>query len=134
MAIETVRISKKGRSQLIRLKRNTGIDQWNILCRWALCLSLSDPSIPPVTIDKEEQGVEINWRTFGGKLSDLYLGLLKARCLQDNLKCTDPVLSEQLRLHIHRGLGRLLDDKDLRSIEALIKYIPQKQALAISAN
>jgi hypothetical protein len=26
--------------QLIRLKTRTGITQWNILCRWAFCLSL----------------------------------------------------------------------------------------------
>jgi len=45
--IETIRISEKGKQQLTRLKRKTGIENWNTLCRWAFCLSLSESSIPP---------------------------------------------------------------------------------------
>ena len=43
--IETVRTSEKGKTQLITLKRRTGIQNWNVLCRWAFCISLKDP--PP---------------------------------------------------------------------------------------
>jgi DNA sulfur modification protein DndE len=34
--VETVRISKQGRDQLIKIRRQTGIENWNIICRWAL--------------------------------------------------------------------------------------------------
>ena len=40
--IETVRISEKGKTQLITLKRRTGIQNWNVLCRWAFCISLKE--------------------------------------------------------------------------------------------
>jgi len=43
--IETIRISEKGKQQLIQLKRKTGIDNWHTLCRWAFCISLAEPSI-----------------------------------------------------------------------------------------
>ncbi len=40
MSIKQVRLSAEAKEQLIRLKTRTGIGQWNILCRWAFCLSL----------------------------------------------------------------------------------------------
>ena len=36
MAIEHIRVSQHAKDQLIRLKRVTGIKNWNVLCRWAL--------------------------------------------------------------------------------------------------
>ena len=41
MLIETVRVSAKARDELIRLKTKTRIENWNTLCRWAICHSLS---------------------------------------------------------------------------------------------
>ena len=35
MAIEHIRLSQHAKDQLIKLKRVTGIDHWNELCRWA---------------------------------------------------------------------------------------------------
>ena len=49
--IKQVRTSKTAKEQLIKLKRITKIENWNILCRWALCRSLAEPTIPsPVPI------------------------------------------------------------------------------------
>ena len=42
----TVRISQLGRDQLVKMKRTTGLKQWNVLCRWALCASLRDETVP----------------------------------------------------------------------------------------
>ena len=36
MAVEHIRLSKQAKNQLIKLKRVTGIEHWNVLCRWAL--------------------------------------------------------------------------------------------------
>ncbi|WP_077953634.1 DndE family protein [Salmonella enterica] len=47
MSIEHVRLSEKAKQQLITLKRRTGIDNWNVLCRWAFCLSLAEKAVPP---------------------------------------------------------------------------------------
>ena len=44
MAVEHVRISQDARDKLIKLKRVTGIKNWNVLCRWGLCASLAETS------------------------------------------------------------------------------------------
>jgi DNA sulfur modification protein DndE len=46
MSIKQIRLSSQARDQLIRLKTKTGIAHWNILCRWAFCLSLKQPAVP----------------------------------------------------------------------------------------
>nr|WP_312295456.1 DNA sulfur modification protein DndE [Brevundimonas diminuta] len=124
MAIETVRIDEQGREQLIRLKRHTGIETWNILCRWALCTSLAEPTRPPMRLFKGEAAVEIAWRVFGGVHHELYLALIKQRCLQDDLGIDDATVQEQFRLHLHRGLGYLAADRAVRSISGLARKLP----------
>lgn len=119
MAIETVRIDEQGREQLIRLKRHTGVDTWNVLCRWAFCASLAEKTRPPMRLFKGEPAVEIAWRVFGGAHHELYLALLKQRLKQDGYELTDGNLQEQFRLHLHRGLGYLAANRAIRSIEGL---------------
>jgi DNA sulfur modification protein DndE len=126
MAIETVRIDEAGRDQLSWLKRNTGIETWNVLCRWALCASLAERTAPPPRRFNGEPAIEMAWRVFGGPQHDLYLALLKARCRRDGLRIDSATLHEQLRLHLHRGLGYLAADKGLRSIGALARRVPTR--------
>ena len=83
MSIKQFRLSAQAREQLIRLKTRTGITQWNILCRWAFCLSLRQPT-PPTPIEiPSDSNVEMTWQVFGGEAHELYLALLKARCVQE---------------------------------------------------
>jgi DNA sulfur modification protein DndE len=121
MSIENVRIDEQGREQLIRLKRHTQIETWNVLCRWALCRSLAEPTIPPPRTFKGEAAVEIAWRTFGGAQHEIYLALVKQRCRRDGLGSDDATLHEQFRLHLHRGLGYLAADRGIRSIADLVR-------------
>ncbi len=121
MAVETVRIDETGRDQLARLKRNTGIETWNVLCRWAFCVSLAEKTVPPPRRFKGEAAVEIAWRVFGGPQHEVYTALLKARCRRDGFRLDDTTLHEQFRLHLHRGLGYLASDKSIRSIGALAR-------------
>lgn len=120
MAIEHIRLSMQAREQLIRLKRYTGIEHWNVLCRWAFCQSLADPNVPPPSKIPADSNVEMSWRVFGGRHADIYLALLKARCLKDRLPVDDDVLVQQFRLHLHRGIATLASDRDLRDISALV--------------
>jgi len=120
MIIETVRISKQGREQLIRLKRRTGIGQWNILCRWALCASLAEPG-GPRPVKGGERPIEMTWKTFGGDYADVYLALVKERCHQEGLEVDEATLAEQLHAHIHRGIGYLSGEKSIAAIEGLIR-------------
>lgn len=103
MSLETVRISEKAKRQLINVKQKTGIEHWNVLCRWAFCLSLADETPPSPAKIPIDSNVEMTWRTFGGEHHELYLALLKHRCHKDGRSD----LVEQFKLHLHRGIGML---------------------------
>jgi|SRR5262249_8735465 len=120
MAIETVRISAQGREQLSRLKRYTGVEHWNTLCRWALCVSLTEPTHPPEIKQKGEAAIEMSWKTFGGAYAEIYWALLEDRCRRDGMTPNPERLAEQFSLHLHRGLGYLAANRRLRSVSDLI--------------
>lgn len=121
MSVKQFRLSSQAKDQLIRLKTKTGIEHWNVLCRWAFCLSLGEPT-PPTPIDvPADSNVEMTWHTFGGDHHELCLALLKERCAQDGLETTDKVLSRQFRLHLHRGIGYLATPNSVRSVSDLIR-------------
>ncbi len=114
MLNEHIRVSKQAREQMIRLKRYTGIEHWNVLCRWAFCRSLAEPSVPPPARIPSDSNVEMSWRVFGGRQHELYAALLKERCLRDNLPLEDEILAQQFRLHLHRGIAYLASDRAVR--------------------
>ena len=120
MSIKQVRVSSQAKEQLIRLKVKTGITQWNILCRWAFCLSLREPT-PPTPIDvPADSNVEMTWHVFASEYHELYLALLKERCVRDGLELSDKELNRQFRLHLHRGIAYLAAPQTIRSIADLI--------------
>lgn len=121
MSLEHIRVSKQAREQLIRLKRYTGIEHWNILCRWAFCRSLAEPSVPPPARIVTDSNVEMSWRVFGGRHHEVYLALLKERCLRDGLGVDDEVLDMQFRLHLHRGIAYLAGDR--RNREGVAAFV-----------
>ena len=96
--IKHFRLSGQARDQLIRLKSKTGITQWNVLCRWALAVSLSEPTSPTPVEIPADSNVEMTWQVFGGEHSELYWALLKARCAKDGVKLDEASISQQFRL------------------------------------
>ena len=125
--VNVVRVSQSGKDQLIKLKKITKIDQWNILCRWAFCRSIAEPSIPSPVALPYDGNLDITWRVFGGNISDILILALKQRCHQDGLGTSKEVLSSQFRLHLHRGIGYLVGDPNIRKIEDLIDLIPKNE-------
>lgn len=125
--LERIRLSKTAREQLIKLKRYTKIEQWNILCRWGFCRSLAEPTKPSPVPIPSDSNLELTWRVFGGEISDLLLLALKQRCYQDGLGTDRETLAQQFRLHLHRGISYLAGDPNLRSIEDLVALVDQDQ-------
>ena len=119
--IERIRLSQTAKEQLIKLKRLTKIDQWNILCRWALCRSLAEPTPPSPIAIPQDSNVQMTWRVFGGEISDMLLLALKQRCYNDGLTIDKETLVTQLRLHLHRGISYLSGDPNIKKIEDLIE-------------
>lgn len=118
--IERVRISQAAKDQLIKLKRVTKIDQWNILCRWAFCRSLAEPTPPSPVAIPADSNVEMTWQVFGGAIGDLLIVALKQRCYNDDFNVDRETLANQFRLHLHRGIGYLAADLNLKNIEDLV--------------
>ena len=105
--IESIRLSEKAKLQLITMKRRTGIANWNVICRWAFCLSMQEKSIPPNEIIPADSSVEMSWRTFAGQADQVYLGMFLVRAEQDGIPMEKQELAHYFRLHLHRGISYL---------------------------
>lgn len=123
MSIEHFRLSQQARDQLLSLKRRTGLPNWNVLCRLGFCMSLSEQSMPPNAEIPADSNVELTWRVFGGDYADLYIALLRDRCIQDGVDPDSAELQKQFRLHLHRGIGYLAGDRNIRSITDLTRKL-----------
>jgi len=119
--LDRIKLSQSAKDQLIKLKRVTKIDQWNILCRWAFCRSLAEPTPPSPVPIPSDSSVEISWQVFGGSAADLLILALKQRCHNDGLATDQETVATQFRLHLHRGIGYLAGDPSLKSIEDLVR-------------
>lgn len=121
MVLETIRLSQQGKEHLIRLKRLTGIEHWNILCRWAFCISLAESNKPTISKIPSDSNVEMSWKVFGGKYADIYSAILKQRCIKDGVEINEESLATYFRVHLHRGLSYLAANKKLRKIDHLVE-------------
>ncbi|MEZ9324667.1 DNA sulfur modification protein DndE [Vibrio cyclitrophicus] len=121
MSIETVRLSEKAKGQLITVKKYTKIDNWNVLCRWALMLSLKEESIPPHEDIVTNSNVEMTWKVFGGEFSEIYLAMLRQRIKTDFGEIDEDELNYHFKLHLHRGISYLLQNS--KNIDGLISTL-----------
>ena len=118
--VDRIRVSKKAQDQLLTLRRRTGLRQWNWLCRWAFCRSIAEPSKPPMVPVPPDSNLEMAWQVFGGEHEDIYAAILRQRCIQDGFGTDAGTLATQFRLHLHRGIGYLVGDQNIRTIGELI--------------
>ena len=126
--LETIRLSETAKANLRVMKRRTGLNNWNVLCRWALCASLADDtSIVDVPLG-ELSNVEMTWATFGGQHAEVYAALIYARCYQDRLGTERETVANQFRLHLERGLLKLRGRDDTRNLEGLLSLIEESAA------
>lgn len=119
--IERIKLSKKAKDQLIKLKRITKIEHWNVLCRWAFCRSLAEENPPAPYPIPADSNVEMTWQVFGGDMADILLLALKYRCHNDGFDTDAETLNNQFRLHLHRGISYLAGDPNLQKIENLFQ-------------
>lgn len=120
MIVKQIRLSVQDKDKLSRLKGKTGIQNWNILCRWALCCSLREKSVPIDMPAIEESNVEISWMAFGGENYKIYEALIKARCIRDGLGTDDETLAKYFYLHLSRGIAYLSSTNYIRSLDDLL--------------
>jgi DNA sulfur modification protein DndE len=119
--IDTIRLDADTKIRLATLKKRTGIEHWNTLCRWAFCLSLSDPTSPRALQERNVGAIEMTWKTFAGDDDELYRLLLTRRSAADLGKTDREALAKTIRQHIARGTSRLVANRALKSTKDLIE-------------
>jgi len=111
--IDTIRLSEKQKQQLIRLKSKTGIDNWNVLCRWALCMSLAEETVPPIEDIPSDSNVEMSWKVFAGEYADVYLAVLRYTFEKHKHLYENTSLSDFFKIHLNRGISFYLTRSNL---------------------
>lgn len=120
MIVETIRLSEKAKNQLIQLKRRTGIDHWNVLCRWALMLSLREKHPPPKEKIITDSSIEIAWRTFAGIMDPAITAVVIYKFESEKKAVKDVDLESFIKLHMHRGIS-LLSSQDDCELPAMLR-------------
>ena len=120
MIIKQIRLSQQAKDQLSRLKGKTGIKNWNILCRWALCYSLHEKTLPTDIPLASDSNLEMSWITFGGEYYELYEALIKAWCMKMNLPTDDETVAKYFRLNLERGISYLNGTGFIKNIDDLV--------------
>ncbi len=105
--LERIRVSQRSRDTLVTLKRRTGIEHWNVLCRWAFLDSLANPNRPVPAKNLPESNLEMHWDVFAGDLADHLLATFSIRANKDQVKPTKVELAEYFRSHLERGILQL---------------------------
>lgn len=120
MIIKQIKLSSVSKDRLGRLKGKTGIKNWNILCRWALCYSLAENTMPTDIPIIADSNVEMSWYTFGGEYSDIYEALMIAWCKKMGLPIEEETLSKYFKLHVERGIAHLSGTNFIKNLDDLI--------------
>lgn len=123
MIIKQIKLSNQAKERLSRLKGKTGIKNWNILCRWALCYSLSENTIPTDLPINADSNAEMSWYTFGGEHCELYEALIKAWCINKDLPLDDETLAKYFKLHLERGVAHLSGTNFIRDMDDLLNLV-----------
>lgn len=121
--MDRIRLNASAKNQLATLKRRTRIEHNNALCRHALCISLANPSIPPLEAYSFGGGIEIDWRTLTGGQDALYFNLLVVRILSEGKKVSDEQIRQTFIQHVHRGLSYLVSRREEDLLVELAKSL-----------
>lgn len=112
--VEHVRVSARGKEILIQIKRHTGLEHWNEICRIALCQSLANPTPPPKIEKLSDSAIDMEWKTFAGPYQEELAALIKLRANKDGIDLSNKdAIAEHVRRHIERGTAVLQGAKSL---------------------
>ena len=120
MVVKQIKLSSQAKERLSRLKGKTGIKNWNVLCRWALCYSLGEGTVPTDVQINTDSNVEMSWYTFAGEYSELYEALIKAWCASKELPLDDETVTKYFKLHLERGIAHLAGTNFIKDLDDLL--------------
>ena len=108
--IEKLRTTSNIKNILTRLKSITGSQYWNVICRWGLCTSLKQSTLPRL-VEEKLDGVEIDYDIFVGKNKIIYTQLLLNNLKKHNVELTKDNTYKYLYAHVNRGVSILYNYK-----------------------
>lgn len=97
-------MSQRSQSHLSILKSRTGLTP-NVMGRFAICISLKDPS-PPNPSEYDEKGSEIHPSVLFGEHEPMFMALMTIRLERDGLDL-EKYLNSMIRAHFNRGTAAL---------------------------
>lgn len=118
--VQNIRVSLRGKEALQRLKNRTGIENWNVLCRWAVSASLAMDTPPPRWIAQEDSNIDIDWKTFGGDQADILSALIHLSAEKHGEIAAD-ALPAFFRAHLERGINSIQNVRKLSDMTLLAK-------------
>ena len=119
LTIDNLKTSTNLKNFLTRIKTNTGIANWNVICRWAFCLSLKQTSLPR-EVDEKLDGVEIDYDILVGKNKTIYTQLLINNLITHKVEINKKNLTKYLNAHVNRVANIIYTNK-LKDITGLME-------------
>lgn len=118
--VDRIRVSKQSRDTLVSLKRRTGIEHWNVLCRWGFVDSLANPDKPAAAVNAPDSNLEMTWDVFAGELSDAMLAAFALRAVRDGVGPSKTEMATYFRSHLERGISQLNRKSKLSNKAAVV--------------
>ena len=117
--VKRLRFSEKTRYQIINIKTKTQIPTYAAICRWGICYSLAQNTVPSPVPQVFDSNLEITWETFIGDTGAAIPVTVIQFCYQHNLPLDSESVKRQFELHLARGIAYLVGLK-LSGIEELV--------------
>ena len=120
MIVKQIKLSSQSKDKLARLKGKTGIKNWNVLCRWALCYSLHEGTVPTDIPINADSNLEMSWYTFSGEFNELYEAIVSEWCIEKSIEPTEENLTKYFKLHLERGISYLSGTNFVKNLDDLL--------------
>lgn len=121
MKFSSIKLSSRSQLLLGRLKGVTGLTP-NLLARYALCISMTEKSIPLEEEFGNDEGSQIEPIILFGEYESIYNGLVKN--WMNKFQIPESELNKMTRLHINRGTVSLsIRIKDIGDFAELVNEV-----------
>ena len=119
--IDVIKLSESAKNKLITIRKRTGCENWNIICRWGFLAAIKDSD--KVTFENivTDSNVEMTWRTFAGQYEKLYMALLVKELKRQGIQINKKNVNDYFKIYLHNGISILMNPK-LKNISDYSKY------------